>query len=203
MAENDIYKNWQARDWQHMHEVWRELVGPVNTDAEEYSPTFKGSNITLQQAGYVFENWIIQGFRLNGSDIDPPFSVSINPGADERPSHQLDGLLFTDSREFLVESKFTQVDFTPIARLHLLVESRPIGTMGILFAARGFTIPAIDLAHIQRPIRVLLFNRQELEYALQANDFLGAVRLKLRRAVKYGRSSINISTTSAIGADNG
>ena len=46
----------------------------------------------------------------------------------------------------------------PIFRLHLMAEQRPIGTMGLIFSASGYTDPAIELAERLRPIRVLVFS---------------------------------------------
>jgi hypothetical protein len=86
----------------------------------------------------------------------------------------------------LIESKFAVVDFNPIARLHLLAEQRPVGTMGLLFAASGYTAPALDSAHILRPIRVLLFEQDDIRFAADNSDIVRAVQLKWRAAAKYG-----------------
>jgi hypothetical protein len=88
----------------------------------------------------------------------------------------------------LIESKFKKIDFAPIVRLHFLAERRPVGTMALLFAAKGFTLPAIESASDLRPIRVLLFERGDIEFALKRENLLEVIRRKRRDAIKYGRS---------------
>ena len=191
MPSFEQLNTWQANDWDDLSRIWRDLVG---TDAVvDYKPIFAGEEITLQQAGYVFQTWILEGFRISGVVPDPPFAVSIDPGVNDRTRRQLDGMIEFDCKYYLIESKFSKEDFSSVANLHLHVESRPVGTLGLIFAAKGFTTPAIESAFILRPIRVLLFNNKDLEYALTSRDFLKALRLKLKYVTKYGIASFDIS----------
>ena len=106
---------------------------------------------------------------------------------------QIDGLLFAGWQGFLIECKFWtgKVDFGPIALLHTLLESRPVGTLGLFFSAFGYTGPAIEAAEMLRPLRVLLFVRDDLEWALGPRNFKGRMAEMVRRkwmlAVKFGR----------------
>ena len=110
----------------------------------------------------------------------------------------LDGIFYLNNESFLIETKFSHEDFGAIARLHLLVESRPIGTMGLLFASDGFTSPANEAAHLLRPIRVLLFFRSDIEYALSQQNMIHAVQLKKKLAVKFGRCSMDLIAASDV-----
>ena len=192
MFSHDQLTTWRAANWPHLTSIWRELVGPADV-LQRPDPRFQNQTITPQQAGYVFQTLVMEGFRLGKAEIDEPFTVPINPGKDDRTLQQLDGLTLKEWQGFLIESKFGHVDFDPIARLHLLVDSRPSGVLGLLFAADGFTLPALESAHILRPIRVLLFNRGDIERAIELCDFMAAVRLKWKLAVKFGRSGLSIT----------
>lgn len=172
MPSNAELCDWKATDWDDLREIWREL-----TDIDG-SPIFRGEEIDKSQAGYVFETWITQAFRLSELEFEPPFRVPREPGGNEQTLAELDGFAILDQNRFIIESKFQQVDFAPIARMHLLAEQRPVGTMGLLFAAGGFTAPAFDSAHILRPIRALLFPQADISLIAQTGDMAAAIRLK-------------------------
>ena len=61
---------WRTDNWDDLARVWKELVGTL-TDSY-YIPTFNGEEISSQEAGYVFQTWIIEAFRL--SIADPRYS---------------------------------------------------------------------------------------------------------------------------------
>jgi hypothetical protein len=96
---------------------------------------------------------------------------------------QIDGLVLDGGQCYLVESKFwtDQVDFTPIALLQTLLDTRPVGTLGLFFSAFGYTAPAWESADRLRPVRVLLFDQFDLNWALAKKAFKGSMAEMVRR----------------------
>ena len=86
------------------------------------------------------------------------------------------------------------MDFGPIARLHCLVQQRQSHTLGLLFSAFGFTAPALDSVELLRPIRVLLFDQNDVEFGLQsAEKMRGMIHSKWALALKFGRANLPAS----------
>ncbi len=113
-----------------------------------------------------------------------------------RTQEELDGLIFMGWQGFLIEAKNERdpVAIDPIFRLHLLAEQRPIGTMGLLFSASGYTEPAIESAERLRPIRVLLFDRSDLEWAVgDGKSPQEVVRRKWILALRSGKPNIAVT----------
>jgi len=199
MPSQEDFTTWQAADRLELTQIWRNLVGEVSDDEAK----FQDEAITEREAGYVFQTWITEAFRLSDAEIEPPFRIPVNPEVDDRARHEIDGLLLDGWSAFLIESKFQRVDFGPIARLHVLTESCPVGTMGLLFASKGFTWPAMDAIQLLRPMRVLLFDQDDIECILDAEDrnFTMAVRLKWKAAIIYGRPNYPIARLLNSGAE--
>jgi hypothetical protein len=185
---NAVLPGWEARDWDELLAVWAVLMPAVGGQ----KPHFQGEELTAQQAGYLFERWVIEAFRLSGIKCEHSFR---NPRQEaEQTLEEIDGLVYDGWQAFLVESKFRgesgdKVDIDPIFRLHLMTEQRPVGTMGLFFAAPGYTAPALELVERLRPIRVLLFDQEDLDWAVQSpGSMMEMVRRKWIIAVKSGRS---------------
>jgi hypothetical protein len=137
------FTDWDAESWDDLRNVWRELIGEFSGDSVE--PRCRGTKITPQQAGYVFQTWIVKAFRLSRADVEPPFPVSSVAGA--VAIEQVDGIVYDGWAAFLIESKFqvgNPVSFDSIARLRLLVERRAAGVFGLMFAPFGFTPAALN-----------------------------------------------------------
>jgi len=190
---------WSAADWGKIEQIWRDLVGPPNADPADHLPKFAGVEIAGDEAGYVFQKWILEAFRVSGASVEGPFLVPMTSQRNAvggralaeqlprgRTTEEIDGLVLCDWQAFAVECKFEKVDFDPIARLHLVAERRPVGTLGLLFTPFGFTEPALELVAELRPIRVLLFHYSDIDFAVHTRDFLDTVYRKWRAAVKYG-----------------
>jgi len=108
---------------------------------------------------------------------------------------EIDGLIFDGWQAFLVETKCEgkRIAIDPIFRLHLMAEQRPIGTMGLIFSMSGFTAPALELSDRLRPIRVLLFNDLDIDWALRSGEgMIELVRRKWALAVRSGRPHITV-----------
>src|SRR5438128_2099178 len=158
-----VFSTWEARDWEELRSVWSELA-PVN---DEMKPRFKGVELVENQPGYLFQRWVMEAFRLCEIEGDYPYRVG--SGASKHTLEELDGLIYDGWQGFIVESKFTanQVDIDPIFRLHIMAEQRPVGTLGLFFSASGYKTSTIELVDRLRPIRVLLFERKDLDWAVQ------------------------------------
>ena len=62
--------------------------------------------------------------------------------------------------------------------LNVAVTIRPVGTLGLLFSAFGYTPPAIESAELLHPIRVLLFDDRDLRWALDETLLKGPAAQK-------------------------
>jgi hypothetical protein len=184
---NSVLRGWEARDWAELSAVWSALMPAV----EGQKPLFQGEELTAQQAGYLFERWVIEAFRLSGMKCTHSFRIPRQEG--NLTLEEIDGLVYDGWQGFLVECKFKvesgdKIDIDPIFRLHLMTEQRPVGTMGLFFAASGYTAPALELVDRLRPIRVLLFDQEDLDWAVQSpGSMMQMVRRKWILAVKNGR----------------
>ena len=151
---------WKAADAKELRKVWKALRMDLIDENTERS--FRGRTLAPEQAGDVFERWVLEAFRLSGMTGHYAFPVPLR--ASESIREQIDGLVIDGWQGFLVESKFwmKKVDFGPIALLHSHVETRPAGTLGLFFSAFGYTTPALESAELLRPIRVMLFDSSDL-----------------------------------------
>ncbi len=172
-------QDWQAENLQQLRRIWRDLR-PEEDDPRAIRK-FRDQDLTPEQAGTVFERWVLEAFRLSGHTGHYAFTVPMQQSGSTR--EQLDGLVLDGWQCFLIESKFwtDQVDFGPIALLHTLLDTRPVGTLGLFFSAFGFTNPAMESADRLRPVRVLLFDQQDMNWVLAKKSFKGAMLEMVRR----------------------
>ena len=63
---------------------------------------------------------------------------------------------------------------------------RPAGTVGIVFSKKGFTVPAIYLAHFTMPQAVLLWSGFDLQVAMDEGRICRFLRLKHRVCCENG-----------------
>lgn len=198
-----------AKDLDELRAVWNELR--LDSDDPATERRFFGRLLTAEEAGDVFERWVIEAFCLSGASGTYAFQVPLTTTGSTR--EEIDGLIVDGGRAFLVESKCwtAKVDFAPISLLHALLDLRPVGTMGLFFSAFGYTKPAEELATLLRPHRVLLFYREDLAWALPAanlskakaaKEFQGrmidVVRRKWMLAVQYSRPNIRVDTIQVL-----
>lgn len=183
-------KSWTAGDWSELQQIWSDL----DTGQSVPAPKFRGESISTRTAGYVFERLITEGFRLSKVRGHHSFVVSMERNL--RAKEQVDGAVFAGWQGFLIESKYypdPKVDFSPIARLHVLCEQRVVPTLGLFFSAFGFTAPAIESVGLLRPMRVLLFDRLDIGDAIDGKDFVKTVEKKWLLAVMYGKPALPVS----------
>jgi hypothetical protein len=182
----ESFRTWRARNWGELRAIWGGLM-PELAGRKSLERRFRSQLLTPQYAGAVFERWMLEAFRLSGAAVRESYVVPMPDSA--APREQIDGSLTEGWQGFLIESKFwpSNVDFDPIAVLHVLVEQRPVGTLGLFFSAFGYTPPAVELAGRLRPIRVLLFDQNDLLWAMKpGHGMMKLVRERWIFAVQYG-----------------
>lgn len=90
----------------------------------------------------------------------------------------------------MVESKDfadkTNVDVAPIAKLRNQLLRRPAGTVGLVFSRTGFTDPARHLSYFSLPQTIILWNGEEIKYALDNEIICELLTLKYRVCVENG-----------------
>jgi hypothetical protein len=190
----EAIRKWKPADHPELFAAWRALLPefqlPVPSP-EEQIRRFQGRDLTPQQAGWVFEHWICEAFRLVATPTDRvrgPFTVRLD--SSDRTKEEVDGLVSLGWQGFLLQCKLEAdpTPFDPIARLYLQVGRRPQGTMGLFFS-RTYSQAAEELVKELRPIRVLLFRTNEIDWALTREpplDMLEVVRRKWRTALESG-----------------
>jgi hypothetical protein len=184
-------KAWRASDLDQMGLCWKSLF-PEFADPPRTDPVRRFQDIDLrpQEAGWLFEHWVCEAFRLAGGEaILVNESVKVPSLNKEKVLEEIDGLAILGWQGFLIQCKLESqpTPFDPIARLHLQVERRPRGMLGLFFS-RDYSDSAIELARELRPIRVLLLRVDEIALELKAPepfDMLGLVRKKWLKAIMY------------------
>jgi hypothetical protein len=127
--------------------------------------------------GKAFEYLILRAFELEEAQVVWPYFVS--------KFEQIDGAVFVDGLSCLIESKHQThvLGFGPIARFKARLDRRPPAAIGLLFSVSGFTMPAVEEA-MRHPTRnVLLWEGDDITYAL-LHGMRAALQLKWRKAVE-------------------
>ncbi len=189
------FRTWTARDWKELRAVWKGLVPEAGASPPEVIVRrFRGEELTAQQAGWVFERWVLEAFRQDRRlVVHDPYGVPL--AESQQTKEQVDGLVFDGWQGFVVESKLwpQKVDFGPILLLNNRVEQRPVGTLGLYFSAFDYTKAALELARYLRPMRVVLFLQRDLLWAMRSRSrMVETVQRKWRLAVKYGDPSLPV-----------
>lgn len=170
MAAND----WRAKNLAELRQIWDDL----RPDAPQggVARSFRGQVLSTEEGGDVFERWVMEAFRLSGVPCSYGFQVPMADSGNTR--EQIDGMIYDGWQGFLIESKFWtgKVDFGPIALLQAILVTRPIGTVGLFFSLFGYTRPASVSAALLRPVRILLFDLGDFQWALGVRSFKGHAR---------------------------
>lgn len=136
--------------------------------------------------GKMFEYLVVRAFELAGLTVKWPFSVTYphKLGTME----QIDGVVYLNERPFLIESKHLSEasSIEAFAKLRLRLETRPPGTMGILFSTNDFTLATEVFAQFAHPLNILLWGRADLDIALASNTMKSSLQQKLSVAIEYG-----------------
>jgi len=142
--------------------------------------------------GKKFEYLVIRAFELEGASIRWPYVVSLKgmPGIAE----QLDGAIYLHDRAFIVESKNLSepAAIESLAKFRFRLERRPPGTMGVLFSSSNFSLYTEIFAHFATPMNVLLWERQDLDFALPRAQMVSGLKRKMRYAIEFGRARLTL-----------
>ncbi|TAN51675.1 MAG: hypothetical protein EPN21_06030 [Methylococcaceae bacterium] len=158
-------------DWGRLEALWGRIVA---------------GNTPEWPDGKALEYLIIRGCEL--SNIEVEYSYTIRPKYLKNTiAEEIDGLVYLGNIPFLVECKDRhKMDVLPIYKLHSQLSRHPPATMGCVFVDGEFTDPAIYLADLLTPQRIILWNRDNIGSAIQAKDFSAILQRKYKDLCKYG-----------------
>lgn len=144
--------------------------------------------------GKAFEYLVLRAFELDGAGVRWPFGVSLY--GQTEVVEEIDGSVRVGGLYSLIESKDESgnVAIAPIAKLRNQLLRRPAGTFGMVFSSRGFTEPAIQLAHFALPQSILLWTGDQVEYALDRENIGELCEQKYRMCVDYGMIDFDVTT---------
>jgi hypothetical protein len=185
-----IIRQWKPADHAELLACWKGLMSEMSASVQPRR--FLGRDLNPQRAGWVFEHWVCEAFRLVAAPTDRVQGpLIVHSDSSERTQEEVDGLVTLGWQGFLIQSKLEAdpTPFDPIARLYLQVGRRPRGTIGLFFS-QAYSPAAEELARELRPIRVLLFRTEEIQWALTREpplDMIEVVRRKWRLALEQAR----------------
>jgi hypothetical protein len=195
-----VIRQRKVQDQNQLLTWWDDLFPELRSDATRrvQSRRFEERDLDAQEAGWVFEHWVCEAFRLVAKEADRvqgPFTVRHD--SSDRIEEEVDGMVTLGWQGFLIQSKLESdpTSFDPVARLYLQVGRRPRGTIGLFFS-RAYSKAAEELARELRPIRVLLFRTEEIHWALTKEsplDMLEIVRTKWRAALELASPDFPVS----------
>ena len=143
------------------------------------------------EAGKAFEYLIPRAFELEGAEVRWPYRVNIAGEEIE----QIDGVVYSSGLACLIECKDTamKVDAAPIAKMRNQLLRRPATTHGIIFSRSGFTDSAIALAGFVAPQTIILWQGEEIAYALKRKFMRQVLATKYRYCIEHGVQFYNIT----------
>lgn len=138
------------------------------------------------QPGKAFEYFVVRAFDIEGLRVKWPYEVTYRQklGIVE----QNDGFIYLGERPFLIESKDLSeaLAVESVAKLRFRLESRPPGTMSVLFNSTKFSLATEVLAHFAVPLNVVLWRGQDFDYALPTASMVTGLQAKLDAATELG-----------------
>lgn len=166
-----VYREWiEGFNYPALQQLWRRIS---DGDSPEEWP-----------AGLAFEYLILRAFQLEGAEVIWPYTVDL----DAQVIEQIDGVVYVGALACLIEAKDREeaTNFEPIARLYGLLNRRPSGALGSIFSREGFTAPAKTLARFLAPRTILLWEQEDIAFALEHQRMSAGLLAKYRYAVQYG-----------------
>ncbi len=132
--------------------------------------------------GKAFEHIILRQFEIEGATVVWPFPVVEHGQIIE----QIDGVVCADGMPYLIEAKdwAKHVPHESVAKLASALGRRPPTTMGLIYARTGFTDAAKSLAQRSGPLRILMWEFEDIDAAIRVNGMLPLLRRKLKMAVE-------------------
>jgi hypothetical protein len=151
MADDAEYEaRIQQLDWSGLRSLWENIV---RRDTPDWEP------------GRAFEYLILRAFQLDGARVRWPYSILM----EDQVVEQIDGAVHWGRLSCLLECKDTRkpISVEPIAKMRNQLLRRPSGSIGLVFSCAGFTQPAALLARYISTQTILLWDGNEIEYALK------------------------------------
>lgn len=147
-------------------------------------------------AGKAFEYLVLRAFQLDQADVVYPYGVRVSGAEIE----QIDGIIYVEGLACLVECKDWSdgVSIEPIAKMRNQLMRRHASTIGIVFSHGGFTAPAVILARYVAPQMILLWDGNEVGYALRQRQMCQALRAKYRFCIEQGDPLFDIRPREAL-----
>jgi len=176
MTAEEVYRQRITRyRWDDLLSLWQSIEA-ANTPG--WSP------------GKALEYLVLRAFELEDAEVCWPFSVHVRGDEIE----QIDGVVYMDGLACLIECKdrAERVNVEPIAKLRNQLLQRPGPVLGIVFSRSGFTDPAVTLAQFVAPQTILLWDGDELAYALDKRAMRRGLLAKYRHCIEYGFPDYNI-----------
>jgi hypothetical protein len=141
--------------------------------------------------GKALEYLILRAFELEHAEVRYPYSVpmsNISINNSKRDMEQIDGVVYTQGVACLIECKdySDAINFEPIAKLRSQLMRRPSATIASIFSMAGFTDPALTLLNFIHPQTILAWEKDEITYCLENNNFCNSLVKKYRKAIELG-----------------
>ncbi|MDF5720318.1 MAG: restriction endonuclease [Rhizonema sp. PD37] len=159
----------------HLLELWQQILSGETPDWEP---------------GKAIEYLVIRAFEIEGADVTYPYTVRISGTIVE----QIDGAVYTDGLACLVECKDREgnIAIDPVAKLRNQLLRRPAGAVGIVCSTTGFTEATIILAQYNANQAILLWEQDDLDYALQHQSMRQGLVKKYRYCIERGLPNYNL-----------
>ena len=160
----------------HLLKLWQQIL---SGETAEWEP------------GKALEYLVIRAFEIEGAEVTYPYTVRISGTIVE----QIDGAVYTDGLACLVECKDQErnIAIDPVAKLRNQLLRRPAGVVGIVFSTTGFTEATIILAQYNANQAILLWEQDDLGYALQHQSMRQGLVRKYRYCIERGLPNYNLT----------
>lgn len=147
-------------------------------------------------AGMAFQYLIIRAFEIEKNEVVYPYSVKIPKTLTDL--EQIDGFVYLKGENVpvLIESKHydKNIDIAPIDKMNSQLDQRPNGTIGALFATKGYTVPALDKHSRISKQTILLWEQEDIEYCISKRKFTAGMKAKYRFAIEHGIKTLDLQT---------
>ncbi|GAC1643260.1 MAG: hypothetical protein NVS9B11_12600 [Candidatus Dormibacteraceae bacterium] len=161
--------NAKAMTWAGLQAMWAKVRADEDIDG--------------WASGMAFQYLIVRAFELSGLTVEYPYDVP--PGG--KPLEQIDGIVYLDNLAFLIECKdMDKVDIECIAKMRNQLDRRPATTLGCIFVSGEFSAPALILAGLTSPLRVTLWQLDDIDEAIANKDFKQVLSEKYRNLCRFG-----------------
>jgi hypothetical protein len=154
--------------WDEIRTLWAAIE---SNDTPDWDP------------GKALEYLVVRAFELSGLTAEYPYDVP--PGG--KPIEQIDGLVYLGHLVFLIECKDKDSnDVEVVAKVRHQLMRRPPTTLASVFVAGTFTAPALVLADLSVPHRVLLWTAEDIATAVENEDFKAPLVEKYQHLCRFG-----------------